>query len=130
MNPLHFKYTSAYEKDLKKCENSFFFKFLQLMIRMCLGLLLMTESKRDGVTGSLQMTRPPMYTQCSRLNLNTNHVSQHFFLFLQVSNKPSYVNLYEKFKIDGGFSHKTQILPMGKNFQEIGQKYKQICING
>ena len=26
--------------------------------------------------------------------------------------------------------HKTQILPMGKNFQEIGQKYKEICING
>ena len=71
-----------------------------------------------------------MSSQCSRLNLNTNHVSQHFFLFLQVSNKPSYVNLYEKFKIDGRFSHKTQILPIGKNFQEIGQKYKQICING
>ena len=59
-----------------------------------------------------------------------NKISQDFLCLPWVSNRPSYAYLCQKMKIDAGFWPKHQISPIGKNFQEIGLKYKQIQVNG
>ena len=71
-----------------------------------------------------------MYTHGSNFFFNTTEISQDFFCWLQVSNGPNYSFLYPKIKFNEGFLLKAQILPIGKNFQEIGLKYKQILCCG
>ena len=66
----------------------------------------------------------------SKIYINITEITQDFFCWLQVRNKPSYAYLYPKIKINGGFWHKQQILPIGKFFLEIGPIYlTTICVN-
>ena len=69
---------------------------------------------------------PKCVTHRVKLHFYSNKSALGFFCLKLVTNMSGYGYLYQKMKMNEGFWPKPHILPMVKNFPEIGPKYNKI----